>query len=829
MTYVGIDLGTTNSVICSYDGESVQLYKSPEQNDVTPSAIFIDKRGNRYVGTRAYNNAVGSPDNAAVLFKQLIGTSTPIRLPAVDVTMTPEQCSAEILRTLFGYLPAEIRNSDSTGTVVTVPAAFDQMQKDATMAATELAGMGKVALMQEPVAAVMSVMRQRPGDGIFLVYDLGGGTLDIAIAESIGGRVSLLANGGIAMCGGRQLDRVVFDSTIEPWLADNFALPPDWRSVPKYKALYWRATRAAETAKIELSQKERAIVVLPESEIGIKDDKGQEIYLEVPLDRNTFNGLMASVVDDSIGAAHETMEKAALRPRDIERIVFIGGPTQYAPLREKVAVALGVSPSTEVNPMTAVAEGAAVFAESIDWSSKSRGRKSAKGTVRADATEVAFNYTSRTPGSQARLVVRVNKVLPEGSEFQVDSLDTGWSSGRIPLKSDASLDLLLSKPGDNTFKIFLFDAVGGSLPLQDDKIVITRTLASVDGIPASHSIGIEVREKVGGRTVLDYLVREGDKLPVKGKKVFKAEQSLRSGTPNSLKFKLWEGEIATPISDNQLIGLLEIRGSDLDQTAIPAGSDLVCEYEILDSGNITMEVTVPSIGGSFGHGRNFYSRQEGLLDFSTVGKLIVEQSVRTMERLEEIERAADDPRLSEARSKLEEARNLQAEGAEPVDAKKGMERIQEAKKLIAQTRQGHLKAIRQLELDKIVKSFDETIRKYAKPSEASLFDNLVKTAQRSIESASGDFEVHIDELAGKSFWILWRQDWFVIDRFKWLAESSFMFPDTAEHQLLVSAGMEALAANDIDRLRPIVSKLDSARIGSIGEDDMFAETNILRG
>ena len=99
--YVGIDLGTTNSAICSFDGETLRLYKSPEQHDVTPSAIFIDKRGNKYVGSRAYNNAARNPDNAATLFKRLMGTSTPIKLPAVDIAMTPEECSAEILRVLI--------------------------------------------------------------------------------------------------------------------------------------------------------------------------------------------------------------------------------------------------------------------------------------------------------------------------------------------------------------------------------------------------------------------------------------------------------------------------------------------------------------------------------------------------------------------------------------------------------------------------------------------------------------------------------------------------------------------------------------------------------
>lgn len=170
--FIGIDLGTTNSAICSYDGTETKIWKSPEQNDVTPSAIYFDRRGNKYVGKRAYDTAPYSPDNSAMLFKRLMGTSTPIKFAAAKLTWTPEECSAEVLKVLFGYLPEEIRNDPETGTVITVPAAFNQMQKDATMKAASLAGLGKVALMQEPVAAVMSVMKTRDKDGIFLIFDL---------------------------------------------------------------------------------------------------------------------------------------------------------------------------------------------------------------------------------------------------------------------------------------------------------------------------------------------------------------------------------------------------------------------------------------------------------------------------------------------------------------------------------------------------------------------------------------------------------------------------------------------------------------------------------
>ena len=281
--FVGIDLGTTNSAICVYDGDDVKILKSPEQNDVTPSAILIDRRGNKYIGQRAYDSAPSSPNNAALLFKRLMGSSTPIHFASAQIDKSPEECSAEILKVLFGYLPEEIRNSNDVGTVITVPAAFNQMQKNATVQAAHMAGIGRVALMQEPVAAVMSVMRTRKNDGTFIIYDFGGGTLDVAIAESLGGRVNLLANGGIQMCGGRDMDRAIFDNIVKPWLMDNFDLPDDFMVNAQYKRLIRYANWAIEKAKIELSSREEANISLSEVETGTRDTSGEEIYIDITI------------------------------------------------------------------------------------------------------------------------------------------------------------------------------------------------------------------------------------------------------------------------------------------------------------------------------------------------------------------------------------------------------------------------------------------------------------------------------------------------------------------------------------------------------------------
>lgn len=828
MNYVGIDLGTTNSAICSYDGESLRLYKSPDQNDVTPSAIFIDRRGNKYLGQRAYDNAAKNPDNAATKFKRMMGTSTPVKLGAVDISMTPEQCSAEILKLCFGYLPEEIRNGE-TGTVITVPAAFNQMQKDATLTAAEMAGLGKVALMQEPVAAVMCVMKQRKGDGVFLVFDLGGGTLDIALAESISGRVSLLAHGGVAMCGGTDFDRSILDKVVKPWLAAHFALPDDFGANKKYKSLLRMCLWASEKAKIELSAKDPSVISLTESDLSISDEAGTEIHVDIPLSRALLNELVASKVDDAIQSARETLEKAGLSPHDVERVVFVGGPTQYKPLRDRVAFELGIAPSTDVNPMTAVAEGAALFAESIDWGSQSRGRKSGRGALSTGGVfDLSFNYIARTPGSKAKIMAKLGSSAATGVEFQVDSLDTGWSSGRIALQDGVALELNLSKPGENTFKVFVFDSKGGPVSLLEDKIVISRTAASIDAIPASQSIAFETRDRLGGRLVQDFLVHEGDQLPKKGKKVFKTQESLKAGSAGSIKFKLWEGEISDPINDNRFIGMFEIKGADFADGVIAAGAEMICEYEVQDSGNIVLEVSVPSIGGSFRNHRNLYSRQDGQIDYTKASKLVEEQSAFALQRLEEMASKISDPRLDRAREKLAKSGLIPPEESDPETTKQAMDSVQEAKKLLALTRKDHLKVFRQLELDRIIAFFDEIVRGHSRVTEANAFDNLVKTAQRAADNNSGEFESNLEELRSKSFTILWRQDWFVIDRFKMRAQDAYLFPDATEHAQLVNVGAEALKANDMEKLRAVVTHLDSVSIGSAGGDEMMTNANIIR-
>ena len=823
--YIGIDLGTTNSAICSFDGTETRIWKSPEQNDVTPSAIYIDKRGNRYVGKRAYDTAPHNPDNAATLFKRLMGTSTPIKLKGANLRMTPEECSAEILRTLFGYLPEEIRNDPETGTVITVPAAFNQMQKDATLQAAQMAGIGKVALMQEPVAAVMSVMRAKQQDGIFLIYDLGGGTLDVAIADSVRGRVNLLAHNGIAMCGGRDFDRAILNNIVVPWLRDNFDLPDDFVTNKRYKTLYRLLAWAAERAKIELSAREEAIISLSESETRTEDESGEEIYLDIPITRDQYNALIRERIQESIVATRQALEQAGLSPQDIERIVFIGGPTNYKPLRDKVTFELGVPyGSTEINPMTAVAEGASIFAESIDWSTQDRGRKQTRVRRQNAQQPWAFVYQARTPNPRSKLMVQMTRECPN-YEFQIDCLTTGWTSGRMPLRHGAGVALTLNNRGDNKFKITIYDDTG--MPLDTGKeIVITYTSATIDAIPASHSIGVEVLEKMDGATTLDFLVRAGDPLPKKGKKVFKAAQSLKANRDSSINIKLWEGEIKHPVRDNRSIGVLKINGTDFDEGIIPVGADLICEYEILDSGNIMLNVSVPCIGATFDSSKNFYSRSEGQMNFANNDSQLRLEYQKTQKNFDSIDEVVSSHELDEVRSKMRRANRL-SHSSETESRQEAMEILLECRRRLSKLREENQREIKTAEINNIVTSFRENCTNASTRLQRE-FESTLQSARQAIEHGSSDYDKHLRHLRQLSFKALWADPDFVLGFFNYLMRQDYD-ENQGEAQHFFDKGIEAINNQNYQQLRAVCIHLLSLQ-PNVGDDESMADiTNILRG
>lgn len=827
MHYVGIDLGTTNSVICSYDGLSApQIWKSPEQNNVTPSAIYIGKRGNRYYGSKAYNMAAVDAKNSAVLFKRYLGTSTKFDFADAGLSLSPEECSAEILRVLFGYLPEEIRNAQNIGTVITVPAAFNQVKKEATLSAARMAGIGNVALMQEPVAAIMSVMQSSKGKsgGVFVIYDLGGGTFDISIAESTGGKVNLLLQEGKEMCGGRDWDRKIFDSIVTPWLRDNFSLPDNFLADEKFRRLRHVALFAIEQAKIELSLRPSSQdTIIQAEDLFCKDTRGKDMYLDVRLSREALNPLIDGLIDETIGISRAAMKKAGFSSSDVERLIFIGGPTKYGYLREKVSSELAVRTDAVVDPMTAVAEGACIFAESIDWNTEDHRRKIDTDNMKI-GTNLSFRYEKRASGNKARVLCRLKK--PYDLMFEIISNETGWSSGRLELRDGTLIELPLTKDGDNSFRVAVYDKQGRQIPIPESRITITKTMAAVGAIPASHSIAISALDKLGGAEKLVYLVKKDEALPKKGRVTFRAAQTLKASTDESLNFHLWEGEIETPYEDNRFVGVYKISGSDLSGgEVIPAGSEIVCGYEISDGGALSMSASAACLGTEFAR-KNFYFHDEAKMDLSNTERL-AEEGREIIGRIDDMSLKIDDPNLDRAREKAEHAASIDTRDLQDEEeVQEAYNDLYEAKKILSRIRTEHFREVNEIELEHCIDYFTNYAAKYASESESASFNNLARTARRFVNDSS--FERYIKELWQRADRVLVRQDWFIIDYFRKMTQNPEDFYDVQRFGALKSRGVQCIEKGDIDELRRVISGLIDI-LKNVSSDDKRLNVNIIKG
>ena len=462
--------------------------------------------------------------------------------------------------------------------------------------------------------------------------------------------MNILAHGGLQLCGGRDFDRTLVDNIVRPWLVENFDLSDDFSGNPAFKPLLRLATWATERAKIELSSKDESVISLSETEIRTNDLNHDEVYLDIPLDRNSYEKLIDDQITETIVEARKTLSKTGYTPNDIQCIVWVGGPTHYKPLRDKVAFELGIrGDRLDVNPMTAVAEGAGIWAESVDWNSNKVNEESKPESVNndvisSDEPKFDFRYNERTPDDTTKIALQVEGLAPTGYEFQVNSLDSGWTSGRVSLQHGTTINVNLTEQGENQFSCIIYDELGNTI--KQEEIVISKVDISMDKIPAELSIALEVVREFGGKTELEYLVEEGELLPKEGNTTVYAAESLEAGSSNSLNFKLKEFDSS---GREKPMAILKINGTDFAEGSIPVNAPLNCSYKKTLGGNVEFEVEV-DIGGN---NRTFDDVLFLDVDATPSPVQIFEKARHTLTRVDTIQKlAGDDPKLEEQERRL---------------------------------------------------------------------------------------------------------------------------------------------------------------------------------
>lgn len=613
----GIDLGTTNSAIARMEQGEAVIKQTKNLMDTLPSCVYFSKnkqgKSSLRIGVKAkdaiYSDSIMAlsknepPKGYGYMeFKREMGSDKKYSNENMSKeSYTPEELSAEVLKELKSLINDETINS----VVITVPAMFTAIQKDATMKAAHLAGFQQCELLQEPIAACMAYgLSSNNKNGKWLVFDFGGGTFDAALVKVEDGILTVFDTEGDNYLGGKNLDEAVVNKILIPALRAEYNLTSYDSTEWKKKALMDALKGPAEEMRTALSFADSTDYSTYDRNLNLgQDDNGEEIDLEITMTKEQLVDAIGDQYQKAINICKSLLERNGLTGDDLSSLILVGGPTYSPIVRNMLEREVTSDVDTSINPMTAVARGAALYASTIDAQID---EEKLKEEATSDIVFLNVGYESTSVESSEWISVSIDTArsgdgCPKELSIELQRIDGAWRSDRVTVDETGNvIEAYLLESAPSTFMIKAYNQQGNSVETFPSDFTIIQGV-KVGAAPLPYNIGIAVYNDIKKRGV--FLPAKGleknKPLPAVGViSDRKVTQALRPGISSDvLSVPVYqvsgldaEGKTAALYT---LISNVVVTGDDIDQL-IPEGSNADITLYADTSEMMRMEVYFPS-------------------------------------------------------------------------------------------------------------------------------------------------------------------------------------------------------------------------------------------
>lgn len=809
MINFGVDLGTTNSLIAKFNKGTVEVFKNPSGFKETLASVVGFRNDRILIGDQARTFAEKDPKSVLSRFKRKMGTTETFKIKSLNTSKTPVELSAFVLKELKNFIHS---GEKPEAVVITIPASFDTVQSNATKEAGLAAGFKHVVLLQEPIAASLAYANKEKGVDLknsqWIVYDLGGGTFDVALVRIIEGELKVVDHEGDNYLGGTDFDSIMVEKIIVPELEKrgtfNDLLGQMKSESGKYNRLWTILLHKAEEAKIELSTKPSSEIDL--GLIQVQDDDGKDIDSIISITRSEFESVIKDSVDGTAEMLKKILTRHNLASNDLSFVLMVGGSTYIPFVRKRIEELLNIRVNTNIDPTNAIAVGAAYFAaaKEIKITEGAKPSPSKPGAIKIRAVysrtsqEVEELFSAKVEGETSGLFYRITRD------------DGAFDSGLKALTGKIVEELPLQSEAYNLFTFKIVDGQNNEVPVDISAIQIAQGKYSVAGQMLPEDLSLVLDDHGEQDTKLDKIFGKNSILPSKMKKTVEVGKSIIKGSEEEIRIIVVEGSSDNHSSTNKPIGLLVINGAQVSRDLLK-GTEIDLSFEMSESRDLTVSAFLNGTNQEFSQ---VFEPKPRAVPVKTLSSEILLLEQRLEREVSEAEIDENYELVGELKKLKDTAEVLVGEAILLSQDDVTDERFKLEDKMRRVSQELHQKTsgkkVAKARADYLETKEDVTalIRESGSDRERHQLNEIL-AKEHAILSSSSVVKIKLaaEQLREISGHILSRSPEFLVGLFKHLIERRASMNDQVQADSLIQAGRQHIATEQWESVRQIVGRL----------------------